>query len=315
MKVQRKLTIIIVMVLLTVVALGTSTYAWFTLNNIAKVDQIEMGITSGVGIDLSLDKKNWYSELSSEELKSVTEGVKFDAVTSLNGETFATMDNNAVQVADKKYIEFTMYFRATNVLALENVEAGIFLVGNNNNATYNNLGSTTAIVSEGRKWNPDTTFEYEPNNILSPESSEMICYAKDAIRLSFTYNQTTTDQTTTIFDLSSDSGNESYKGYGYEYGAISYYKSKKGIKQLVAPGKQSVVFRNELSIIDSQSVTANNNNSLITKLVLDTNDNNYYGETVIRIWIEGWDGDCFDSILSDKVKAQLKFQFGQLSSN
>ncbi|MCI5939016.1 MAG: hypothetical protein MRZ17_03800 [Acholeplasmataceae bacterium] len=309
MKVQRKLTIIIVMVLLTVVALGTSTYAWFTLNNIAKVDQIEMGITSGVGIDLSLDKKNWYSELSSEELKSVTEGVNFDAVTSLDGKTFATMDNNVVKVTDKKYIEFTMYFRATNVLALENSEAGIFLVGNNNNATYDNLGSTTAIVSEGCKWIPDTTFEYEQNKFLTPESSEMICYAKDAIRLSFTHNQATT-----IFDLSSDSGNESYKGYGYKYGAIAYYNSKKGTN-LVAPGNQNVVFRNELSIIDSQTVTANNNNSLITKLVFDTSDNNYYGETVIRIWIEGWDGDCFDSILSDKVKAQLKFQFGQMSSN
>ncbi len=319
MKVQRKLTIIIVMVLLTVVALGTSTYAWFTLNNIAKVDQIEMGITSGVGIDLSLDEnadwtqKVWKSKLENSDFNKYIKDVSFDAVTSTDGKEFSLIEaNNKVTKADNKFIELKVYFRASNVVNFADTkQAGIYLVENNKGASYSDdhssLGSGTAIVSKGIDWKADVTFKYSDTETLNPGDTKQ-CYAKDAVRLSFTYTNGT--ETSKIFDLSTDStvgATTDYRGYNYQYGAADYYAVKKGLKIAPVVEEQIVIFNDQLSSINEKA-EASSNESLVS--VLTKTGDYYYGETTLRIWIEGWDGDCFDSILSDTIQAQLKFQFG-----
>lgn len=319
MKVQRKLTIIIVMVLLTVVALGTSTYAWFTLNNIAKVDQIEMGITSGVGIDLSLDEnadwtqKVWKSKLENSDFNKYIKDVSFDAVTSYDGKNFTVMNNDSIAKESNKFIELEIYFRASNVISFEStMKAGIYLVENNKNASYSDdnsaLGSGTAIVSKGIDWKADVTFKYSDTETLNPGNTKK-CYAKDAVRLSFTYKNGT--ETSKIFDLSTDSTvgkTPNYRGYNYQYGAADYYRVKNAEENVRKSEKtQNVLFFDELSLINEQA-KASNNNSLVS--VLEKTGDYYYGKTTLRLWIEGWDGDCFDSILSDNIRAQLKFQFG-----
>lgn len=319
MKVQRKLTIVIVMVLLTIVALGTSTYAWFTLNNIAKVDQIEMGITSGVGIDLSLDKntdwtqKVWKSKLENSDFNEYIKDVEFDAVTSSNGRDFSLIEaNKNVTKSDNKFIELKVYFRASNVVNFADTkQAGIYLVENNKSASYSDdhssLGSGTAIVSKGIDWKADVTFKYSDKETLNP-GDEKKCYAKDAVRLSFTY--TNDEEISKIFDLSTDStvgATTDYRGYNYQYGAADYYAVKKGVRIAPIINEQKVIFNDKLSSINEKA-EASSNESLVS--VLTKNGDYYYGETILRIWIEGWDGDCFDSILSDTIQAQLKFQFG-----
>ena len=57
----RKLMLSIVAIALVVIALGTSTFAWFTLSNKASVGQFNAEVTAGQGMELSLDGNNWYS--------------------------------------------------------------------------------------------------------------------------------------------------------------------------------------------------------------------------------------------------------------
>jgi hypothetical protein len=36
-------------------------------------------------------------------------------------------------------------------------------------------------------------------------------------------------------------------------------------------------------------------------------DGYYYGTVVVRIWIEGWDADCFDALYGASLKIDLQF--------
>lgn len=315
MKVQKKLTVIVIMVLLTIAALGTSTYAWFTLSNTAKVDQIDMGITSGVGIDLSLDategwtNKVWKSKLTNEDFNDLIKDVKLDAVTSHDGKSFYLKNSDvALDKSSNKYIELDIYFRASNVISFNEVnkKAGVYLV-DYNDSTYSEdnsqLGGGTTVTSKGIVWKADTTFKYSADKTLKPGDSETY-YARDAIRLGFTRD----DTNSVIFDLSTSSTADNYRGYNYEYGAADYYKVKNNLESIEKSTEtQTVVFNDQLSKIDEKA-EADKDTSLIS--VLSKDGEYYYGKTTLRIWIEGWDGDCFNSILSDKIQAQLKFQFG-----
>ena len=318
MRVQRKLTIIIVMVLLTVVALGTSTYAWFTLNNIAKVDQIEMGITSGVGIEVSLDGKTWYNKLDSALISEKTNNVKLESITTINGYDMTALDGNTV-ANESKYVKFTLHFRVNNVNAVVGNDYGIYLTSHNNSSTYDVMGDGTAIKSKGVDWKPDVDYidwngakvEYKTTDATKKY------YVENSMRVSFKDNNNIK-----VFDFSQNSNADLKRGYAQTYGetdeekkiaygAYSYYKNKTNSdasNPTNAPVlNYTTMYNNNLTEILDESVTENNN-SLISNLT--KNGDYYFGETEIRIWIEGWDIDCFDAVLSDSIKLQMKFQFG-----
>lgn len=323
MKVQRKLTIIIVMVLLTVVALGTSTYAWFTLNNIAKVDQIEMGITSGVGIEVSLDGKTWYNILDSDKIADKIKDVKFESVTTSDGINMHTLDRG--NAANNTYIKFDIYFRASNVNVSENTY-GIFLANYNSQATFANLGSGTALKSEGVDWRPDVNyFDWDGSKQIEYKTTDDTkkYYVENSMRVSFVDRNDGT--LVRLFDLNESSNATLKRGYAQTYddaktayGAFSYYNIKTGSDKSL-PGKATaykdglqLVHIDELTVVDVNADT-NNNNSLICKLSKEATSSYYIGSTELRVWAEGWDIDCFDSVLKDKIKLQLQFQFGKVN--
>lgn len=323
MKVQRKLTIVIVMVLLTIVALGTSTYAWFTLNNIAKVDQIEMGITSGVGIEVSLDGKEWFNILDSDKIADKVKDVKFESVTTSDGINMLTLDGGTA--ADNTYIKFDIYFRASNVNVSDN-NYGIFLGSYNSQATFANLGSGTALKSEGVDWRPDVNyFDWDGSKQIEYKTTDEAkkYYVENSMRVSFVDKKD--GKLVRLFDLNESSKATLKRGYAetYDeaktaYGAFSYYNiktgSNKSLPENAAPYKEGLqlVHNDELTIVDVNANT-NNNNSLICNLSKEENSSYYIGSTELRVWAEGWDIDCFDSVLKDKIKLQLQFQFGKVN--
>lgn len=317
MKVQKKLTVIVIMVLLTIAALGTSTYAWFTLSNTAKVDQIDMGITSGVGIEVSLDQVNWYNKLDSALVAKETEGVRLESVTTLDGYDMKALDGS--DASDKTYIKFTIYFRVKNVNSIEGNQYGIYLTSYNDNAKYDTIAEGTALKSKGVDWRPDVDYvDWDGTQKVEYKTTDATkkYYIENSMRVSFKDNDKVK-----VFDLSQSSGETLKRGYAqiYDdlktpYGAFSYFKAKTN-KDDSNPDKAeelkyTVVYNNQLTKVLDESRTEDNN-SLISTLV---KAGDYYtGSTEIRVWAEGWDIDCFDSVLSDKIKMQLQFQFGILS--
>lgn len=304
--VRRKMVLAAIMIIFTIVALGTSTYAWFTLNNTAKVEQIEMTVSAGAGIELSLTGKdpgyNWKSELTFSDIKNMStfKFEKFDAVTTEDGKAMTYRNNSTAATTD--YIEFDLWFKVDNISFAENETGGIFLYD------YNNPGGTY-IESDGKSWTPDVEFTYDDGDVRSPSTSAKTYYAKDAIRLSFAY-----DESSKVFDLSQDSTNPS-RGYGYQYGAIDYYNKKTGESISAATTGPEVVYKNQLTRIDGNDnvESTSDTKSLVCNLTAEAGS--LVGKTTIRIWLEGWDADCFNAIYSDKITAQLKFKFGKYNNN
>ncbi|MFA6827833.1 MAG: hypothetical protein WCR64_05255, partial [Bacilli bacterium] len=67
---SRKLMLSIVAIALVVIALGTSTFAWFTLSNKASVGQFNAEVTAGEGMELSVDGTTWYSNIPSTVIQA-----------------------------------------------------------------------------------------------------------------------------------------------------------------------------------------------------------------------------------------------------
>lgn len=307
--VRRKMLLAIIMIIFTIVALGTSTYAWFTLSNIAKVDNIEMTVSAGAGIELSLTGKdpgyNWKSKLTFDQIKENIDFKQFDAVTSSDGKTMTYREGDSA--LNTNYIEFDLWFKVENITLRKDEKAGIFLYD------YSNPGGTY-VESTGISWTPDVEFTYDTDDVRSPSTSEQKYYAKDAIRLSFTYGESES-QTSTIFDLSQESTNSS-RGYGYTNGGAIDYYNKKTNSNIAASGTgPKVVYQDELTEIDGNDNTTSNIKSLVSNLEKDEEGEFLVGKTTIRIWLEGWDADCFNAIYSDKITAQLKFKFGKYKNN
>ena len=53
-KLTQKLVLSVITMALVVVALGTSTFAWFTLQNTASLEQFSGQVTAGEGMEVSL---------------------------------------------------------------------------------------------------------------------------------------------------------------------------------------------------------------------------------------------------------------------
>lgn len=55
---------------------------------------------------------------------------------------------------------------------------------------------------------------------------------------------------------------------------------------------------------------ADADNFIITDklLTLEEDGDKFVGSLTIRIWIEGFDGDCFDAVFEDIIKVGLQFK-------
>ena len=69
MKVLRKLLLGVMTLILTVVALTTSTYAWFKINSNANVSGFDFRATSGEGFLVSIDGTNYSNDVTSSDMK------------------------------------------------------------------------------------------------------------------------------------------------------------------------------------------------------------------------------------------------------
>ncbi len=327
MKIRKKLLLLLTMIALTVITLGASTFAWLTLTQQVSVSNIQLNVSSGAGIEVSTDpnpnfsQKMWKSELTSADLSEVLNGVDLDAVTSLNGTTFTDLDENAVLLSSKKYIEFTLHFRVSNLAQANDYTYGIYLTEWSSNQTFQNLGGGTALQSKGVTFQPDCTFTDVDGQEKTSESQAYTCYAKDSIRISFTGTRKTSAQETTIFDLGG--ARNDGQGVGETNGNISFYNAKNPNNPITAPTGSDVtiyntnlVYSNELSTYSTAPNQADyvlNNNSQICAITYDETSDCYYGTTVIRIWIEGWDANSFDCVLEDEINMQFLFKYGKIA--
>ena len=103
-KIARKLVLSALTVVLTVVALGTTTFAWFTLTNTAVVQPFQASIVADTGIEVSLDGVDWYTTLTEELIEQYIldtyETFQFTHLTTTTGvDNFNTLSAIVLQCA------------------------------------------------------------------------------------------------------------------------------------------------------------------------------------------------------------------------
>ncbi len=109
-KKKRKLRTLILLLFLTIIMLGTSTYAWFTANRTVTIQDISVNVQTSDGLQISTDGKTWKSTITTTDILAGYDGaVNFipntlDAVSTTGSVRSIT---NVTDVTDTYW--FNMY--------------------------------------------------------------------------------------------------------------------------------------------------------------------------------------------------------------
>ncbi len=317
-KLTKKTFVGLFALVLAVVALGTTTFAWFTIGNTVEVQEFELNVTGGEGLEVNylpidglVDENSWSTILATDVLlKNIAqdyglesgsefkEQFKFDAVTSTNGKEFEKLLlEPAVQltpIADLRtlesgVLEFKLKFRTiaepTGVDPVKLQWNGVTLKSNN-----------------PVNWTPDLPFTGVGGGTVSGAADY---YASNGARISIEGNlgdpvvyESPEDATGNTEVLSNNEPN-------WTQGAHNYLEVITGIKLGEIGSLSGYTAVETVQKIDKDNI----------EHIADFGDvqpNGYrYAEVTIRIYLEGFDADTFNAILTGKIQMALQFTFEQ----
>ena len=341
-KLSKKLILSVLTLVLTVVALGATTFAWFTLGNEATVGQISGQITSGDGLEVRIAQGQvkrvlnggsyedepitgydaWYTSLPSSVLQEFL-GKKYNeaaskldlkGVTSENGRDIKNL--NGYEAEYGSFIEFKLEIRSQ-------LETKVFL-------------SDVNLTGEVVRWASDHNFKLadgedifahdgdaaldNTNSVwVDPSTAARVSVQSDSKTIVYQKPEIAEDLTAgseVARNTITDAGNKPST-----YGAHDYYFVKNG-SSIVPPlgeafevdensGRLGLKDENEYTLVLPETVTGFNLDSMgdadaILQLE-DGGDGYYYGTVTVRIWIEGWDNEAYNSIFGLELFVGLSF--------
>lgn len=260
-KLTRKLFISIFTAVFALVTLGATTFAWFTLTTTVSIEEFQAEITSGTGIEVSLDGVGFKSYISTDEIVERIKDKNFgggsivlDAVTTATGyDQFkvlvipekANPDDEVVpelrDAEGEKWISFELYFRTP--YQSDNQETWVYML------------KESYITSKGFTWISDAAFDaamYDdggtPTLQKLKEGDTKEIFACNSLRMSFQTYQIDEDRiggfdpigdptdTVVIYELDPNidpvnpwDGNNRLDSELKPYGSIHYYRVKSGV--------------------------------------------------------------------------------------
>lgn len=319
-KLTQKLVLSVVTMALVVVALGTSTFAWFTLQNSASIGTFTADVTAGEGIEVSLgtwdavndvatleSNSQWYTVIPGSVIENRLAAMygaqlTLKDVTSEDGKVMQVRDSSGsltgTGALDGRYIEFKLWFRSAEAKTIRLEQLVISgssadwtvdapFVGANNNAF---TGARTFALAETVKvaaWTAARVSLIDSTDVDNP---------------AFTYQRTAVTNNPYVASATSNSDVMPAVSYasGAQFGAASYYAVKTNAA-ITAPG---AVIPDATKLTEAGNVTQN----LVSLAQLgDPAAGPFLGSVTVRIWIEGWDADLFDAIFSTTLSVSMKF--------
>lgn len=291
----------LIMVMVSVIALSSATYAWFTLGQDATINDLEVNVVAASGIQFSLDAATWKSVLTADEIKAAgifptgdLSPVSTNAKTNGNGrldfysavvnESDGKLTTSAVSApaemggklsaGDGQYITFDLYVKVTS-------KANLYLNSLSKVTSANgfaNLASRVAFIDQGsvgldkdaadaiklKATNGNTAVVWEPN------ASEHVVEAKQNGRVN-----------------EGGAANNPYKGVA---GIASDIPNM--------PDAQHAALEAVVTTDDHGEGKAG---GLIATLEAGIN------KITVTIWLEGQDGDCVNSASGGTLNTFLKF--------
>ena len=297
-KLSRKLLISVFALAFALITLGASTFAWFTLTSVAEIDSLDMDIIAGNFMEISLDGDVYKTFFTSDEIKgAIIEGdgvgelrtlPRLDAVTTTDGKTFLDLEDGTTN----SYLSFKIWFKS--------YEEGSMVY----------LDSGTEVASTSKLWKSDQRFQYRGGTV--EVNQELPIFAGNAMRFSIEE----TDNThlapleegigMNIFELGHDDVNTPDRRLDQETktdGLLAYWLAKTEEEIDVEEGfLPEVLDRSHLGSAATAQIAT-------THQVVEVEGQNtsYIGFAIVRIWLEGWDPDCFDAVLNSKMSITFSF--------
>lgn len=295
-----KLVMSVLALVLTGVALSVGVLAWFTVNNRANIDSFTGSVQTGEGFYVSTDGADWKNTLTSADLNLTP--VEFRAMTSKDGITFEEYNETTVlTAATDGFIEFTLYFAGS--AALDEIKV-----------------SSLTLTGSETSWIPGRYVAGTRQTSASEANDPITDYVSNAARVSFQDILATTT-TSTIFEQNSTTNGNSI-GFG-NYGtneAILFYNAI--MDTPIPPADFTTASTNEpttvkagtvltttvATLVDRATFNADSGVTAITTELASIGGNNAkFGAITIRVWVEGFDQEAFNAILSGVLEVEFNF--------
>ncbi len=278
---QLKMYFMMLLVFIAIFSVITTSYAWFTIAGRSQVDNMQINVTLGRGLELSLDRETWKQTLTTYDIAKFynreVEGDAFslfrlDHVTTTNGKDFTTM------LKDEHYI-----FDVPN-------ESGFLTL-----KLYMRSSRQFTIYLDEELSVTGSSFWFDSR---VDDGVQIFANPSYAMRISFE-----TSDGLWVYEPNADKGNGGYGGINNA--AVMYFNRfvmlLEGLETplLTPPSKEPDYNKIEKLGTDGTPLT--------TLVKTHPMDNFYEGEVTVRIWLEGWDADCFDAIQNKSVSVYLAF--------
>jgi hypothetical protein len=299
-KMARKLVLSILTVVLTLVALGTTTFAWFTLTNIAVVQPFNAKVVTETGIEIAIAEHNtpadqlvWFTQLTAARINDYIDAkyngnFEFDAVTSQNGRDFYgfAMPGDIPAITTSGWLSLHLHFRSTTSSAINWTEVSL---------TANDYTWTSGT--------PFTTSKGLP--ILA--NGQVTVNPADAFRISITGLVNDLTNTVTYENAVSDTntvlGGLSEVNLQGANGAQNYYFQS---TTQHAGGSDSVTTVATITTLSANRVV--DLSTALTELYpVEYYTRTYYGRVIVRVWFEGWDAEGYNALLGRMVTTSFRF--------
>lgn len=329
---QRKRRSLVLLLFLTIIMLGTSTYAWFTANRVVTINDINVNVQASDGIQISTDAVSWKSVITNadintgytganNQLPSTMIAVSSAGVvdTTANSETKgkmqmfkATIDNGTsdyviTTVADPEtgvdYVAFDIFLRVSkNQTIYLTPDAKVI---NKTDETDKGLknAARVAFVNKGHTTSDDTTANLIALN--SPAGQAIIWEPNSDTHSDVVNPGVAADYGVTL-------GNPKTNYYGVKGEVTTATDLKTFVRAGTAGG--SSTYTTDMSTLNSNLVSTTSETTAYTQIFTLSE-----GITKFRVymWIEGQDIDCENNATGSNIifKLQLSTDNGTQSNS
>lgn len=305
-KITRKLVLSLLTVVLTVVALGTTTFAWFTLTNTSTVQPFEAEIVGDTGIEIALGEHagvasaptdyDWKTTLTTADVENYIASAyggtfQFGHVTTEDGVNFFTLGASSLTSTGTGYLEIPLNFRSNSADQINWTAITM------SSATYN--------------WTIDVDFTGVSGALTTPgtvgvdaSNGMRIAMISQALYGGFTvgYEKAAGGSPANVV-LDGDGSEQDLSNGGIgDAGAMSYYYAKNNALPFTADA---------VTVLDTIQ-TLGTGQPVISMDDVSGSPTNYeadfFGQVMVRIWLEGWDANTYNSILSQIVSTTFAFE-------
>lgn len=327
-KTSKRIIMSILTLVLVVVALGTTTFAWFTLSNVALVNNIEANVIAGEGLEvaIAIDGENvtgfksnlgasdWTLVMNHIALKE-SKAFEFNAVSTANGNDFTKVAITNGNASIGQDAEANVDYLAIEILFRSQTAGSVDITG----ITIDNTVG-------GQTFEPEQEYEQTPAG--APSKMNISTRAANAARVLIKNAEGTNlgnyqlsegnpaynVGTTVITGNAANNEPVSYGQWSYlvNMGEVLYNKPVYDVDGTTIlshdPIDPATDFAN-ITVYSATQLSAFATIASASTLTQDPIDTAFFtGQISVLIWLEGWDADAYDSIFQSLLSVSLAFE-------